>query len=344
MKNRKKVLLDAIFLIVVFACTVYGVFQGEDFGEVMALARKTDKRYLLLGMVCVVVFVWAESIIIHYLLDSLKVHVKKWKCFLVSNVGFFFSCITPSASGGQPMQIYYLRKEKIPVSVSAMVLMIVTIAYKMVLVVVGIGLLLFGRGFMKRYLHGILPVFYLGIFLNMICVSMMLVLAFHPTLAETLAEKGLTFLEKLHMLKHKTGRMEKLRGAMKSYQEAAAYLQSHSRVMGNVFLVTVFQRFALFFVTYFVYRAFHLHGFSMWGIVFLQAAISVSVDMLPLPGGMGISEKLFMIIFVPVFGTKLLLPGMLLARGLGYYIQLLMCAALTGVGQLTLGKERKVQC
>ncbi len=40
--------------------------------------------------------------------------------------------------------------------------------------------------------------------------------------------------------------------------------------------------------------------------------------MLPLPGGMGISETLFLTIFSPVFGG-LLLPGMVLSRGLGYY-------------------------
>lgn len=54
--------------------------------------------------------------------------------------------------------------------------------------------------------------------------------------------------------------------------------------------------------------------------------ISVSVDMLPLPGGMGISEKLFSMIFEPVFGSALLIPGMILSRGLGYYTELLISA------------------
>ena len=61
--------------------------------------------------------------------------------------------------------------------------------------------------------------------------------------------------------------------------------------------------------------------------------ISVSVDMLPLPGGMGISETLFLTIFSPVFGG-LLLPGMVLSRGLGYYGELLISAVFTAVAQL----------
>ena len=59
-------------------------------------------------------------------------------CALYSFVGFFFSCITPSASGGQPMQIFYMKKDKLPIPVTTLVLMIVTITYKAVLVVIGV--------------------------------------------------------------------------------------------------------------------------------------------------------------------------------------------------------------
>jgi hypothetical protein len=76
-------------------------------------------------------------------------------------------------------------------------------------------------------------------------------------------------------------------------------------------------------------------------IVLLQAAISVSVDMLPLPGGMGITESLFLMIFLPVFGEELLLPAMILSRGLGYYTELLFSACLTVIANFTIGKGEK---
>ena len=76
-------------------------------------------------------------------------------------------------------------------------------------------------------------------------------------------------------------------------------------------------------------------------IVLLQAVISVSVDMLPLPGGMGISETLFLKIFPPVFGSTLLLPAMVLSRGLGYYGELLVSAVFTIVSQLTIGNTKR---
>lgn len=338
-KNKKKIIFNAVFLLVVFGLTLYGVFHGENLGELWKAIHGTDFRWLLPGIICVVIFIWGESIIIWYMMRSYGIHLKKWTCFLFSNVGFFFSCITPSASGGQPMQIYYMKKEKISIPVSTVILMIVTITYKLVLVVIGVGILIFGQGFLHQYLEGILPVYYLGLALNVFCVCFMMILVFHPLLAKTLMTKGLLLLERMHILKHKEGRTRKLEDSMDIYNQTAAYLKSHIFVIVNVFLITFAQRVVLFASTWFVYRAFHLSEASAITVILLQAVISVSVDMLPLPGGMGISETLFLKIFQPIFG-KLLLPAMILSRGLAYYVQLLVSALLTGVAQLTIGQKK----
>ena len=81
---------------------------------------------------------------------------------------------------------------------------------------------------------------------------------------------------------------------MDTYRNTAAYLKNNPLVIVKVIEITFIQRMALFAVTWFVYQAFGLHGTGFWDILFLQAVISVSVDMLPLPGGMGISETLFL--------------------------------------------------
>lgn len=338
MKSRKKIIFNGVFLAVVFALTVYGVFHGEDLSSMMDAIHRADKRWLVPGIALVAFFIWGESIIIWYMMRSSGIQLKKRTCFLFSSVGFFFSCITPSASGGQPMQIYYMKKEKISIPVSTVILMIVTITYKLVLVVIGIGIAIFGRGFLHKYLEGILPVFYLGLALNIFCVTFMTILVFHPLLAKAIMVKGMKLLERLHLVKKKDGRLKKLEDSMDTYRNTAAYLKNNPFVIVKVIGITFIQRMALFAVTWFVYQAFGLHGTGFWEILFLQAVISVSVDMLPLPGGMGISETLFLNIFSPVFGG-LLLPGMVLSRGLGYYGELLISAAFTVVAQLTIGKK-----
>ena len=338
MKSRKKIIFNGVFLAVVFALTIYGVFHGEDLSSMMDAIHRADKRWLIPGIALVAFFIWGESIIIWYMMRSSGIQLKKRTCFLFSSVGFFFSCITPSASGGQPMQIYYMKKEKISIPVSTVILMIVTITYKLVLVVIGIGIAIFGRGFLHKYLEGILPVFYLGLALNIFCVTFMTILVFHPLLAKAIMVKGMKLLERLHLVKKKDGRLKKLEDSMDTYRNTAAYLKNNPFVIVKVIEITFIQRMALFAVTWFVYQAFGLHGTGFWEILFLQAVISVSVDMLPLPGGMGISETLFLNIFSPVFGG-LLLPGMVLSRGLGYYGELLISAAFTVVAQLTIGKK-----
>ena len=338
MKSRKKIIFNGVFLAVVFALTIYGVFHGEDLSSMMNAIHRADKRWLIPGIALVAFFIWGESIIIWYMMRSSGIQLKKRTCFLFSSVGFFFSCITPSASGGQPMQIYYMKKEKISIPVSTVILMIVTITYKLVLVVIGIGIAIFGRGFLHKYLEGILPVFYLGLALNIFCVTFMTILVFHPLLAKAIMVKGMKLLERLHLVKKKDGRLKKLEDSMDTYRNTAAYLKKNPLVIVKVIGITFIQRMALFAVTWFVYQAFGLHGTGFWEILFLQAVISVSVDMLPLPGGMGISETLFLNIFSPVFGG-LLLPGMVLSRGLGYYGELLISAAFTVVAQLTIGKK-----
>ena len=73
----------------------------------------------------------------------------------------------------------------------------------------------------------------------------------------------------------------------------------------------------------------------------LQGTIAVAVDMLPLPGGMGISEQLLLRIFLPIFGSQLLLPGMILSRGLGYYTELFISAIFTIVANFTIGRREE---
>jgi glycosyltransferase 2 family protein len=343
MKNKKRMLFNIVFLILVFAGTVYGVFHGEDLNQIARILREVDVKWLLPAVACVVFFIWGESIIIYYLMYTLGMKLKKWTCFLFSSIGFFFSCITPSASGGQPAQIYSMKKEKIPVPVSTMILMVVTITYKLVLVVIGVGIFFFGQGFIHSYLENVRFIFYLGTALNVFCVAAMLVLAFHPVLAKAIMVKGLSWMERLHLMKHKESRMERLKASMDQYRDTAAYLKGHKRVLVNVFLITMAQRLSLFSATWFVYKSFRLSAEPAWLVITLQAIISVSVDMLPLPGGMGISEQLFLVIFLPVFGQRLLLPGMILSRGLSYYTELLLSAILTVVANFTIGRNLRIE-
>ena len=338
MKPGIRKLINFLFIGVTIALVCILAFGNSDLENAWEALFTLDPWWLLGAAGCWFAYLFFDALGYHYFLRKQGYGVKLSFALYISLMGFYYSNITPGASGGQPMQIYYMKKEKISIPVSTVILMIVTITYKLVLVVIGIGIAIFGRGFLHRYLEGILPVFYLGLMLNIFCVTFMTILVFHPLFAKAILVKGMKLLERFHLMRKKEGRLKKLEASMDTYRNTAAYLKNNPFVIVKVIGITFIQRMALFAVTWFVYQAFGLHGTGFWEILFLQAVISVSVDMLPLPGGMGISETLFLNIFSPVFGG-LLLPGMVLSRGLGYYGELLISAAFTVVAQLTIGKK-----
>ncbi len=328
LNKHKHEIFQIVFLLVLLSLTFYTLLKDQELDEIWASVSNSRPGWLILGIFFVIIFVCSESVIIHYMMRSLGKEAPLGHCIRYSFVGFFFSCITPSASGGQPMQIYYMSKEKLDISVSTLVLMIVTICYKAVLVFVGLGVILFCRPMIDQYMADTKFWLYLGVALNVGCVTLMSFLVFWPGLTRWILERGMTFLERLHLMKHKEARWAKLFYAMDKYKDASAYFWSHKLVVLNVTLISIFQRFCLFFVTYFVYRSLGLSGTGWFDIVMLQAMISVAVDMLPLPGGMGASEALFMSMFEKVFGP-LTLSGLLVSRGISYYGLIIMSAVIT---------------
>lgn len=335
-KASRKAWLNALLLVVVFGLTVYTVFTGEDPRQVASALQMANPLYVLAGVLCVVLFILGESACILYLLRTLGTRVSFRHCCLYSFIGFFYSCITPSASGGQPMQVIAMRKDRIPVAVSTVVLAIVTITYKLVLVVIGVAVMLIRPADVMWHLEGVHGLVYLGLALNVGCIALLLMLVFCPAILRRCAEIVLRWLNRIRPFRHPERIEHKLDSVMSQYTGTAEYYKTHHAVILQVFLLTLLQRFLLFLVTWFAYKAFGLTGDTLLTIVTLQAMISVVVDMLPLPGGMGASENLFIRIFEPIFGSALVLPGMLISRGVSYYTQLVISGLMTVVASFVL--------
>ena len=332
----KRNIFDVVFLVVVFGLTMYGVFRGQDYHAVIEGLKQCDLM-ILVGpcIVLVLAFIMLESVIIKYVFNTLGDKVRLTRCYLYSFVGFFFSLITPSATGGQPAQLIFMKKDKLSVAHSTLVLLLVTIGYKLVLVVLGGIILIIRPERIMVQLQGVEFWIWLGIILNVIFIAALLILVYVPSLARKFLLACIRFLSKIKILKDKQKWLDKTNGMMDRYDDASKYLKSHKIVLFNVFLISVLQRVALFFITVVVYWSFHLHGTPLIDILILQCLISVGADMLPLPGGMGITERLFLAVFEGAFGA-LTLPAMILSRGFSFYIQLGICAVMTVVAYIVV--------
>ena len=313
---------------VIFLLIILAVARGQSLSSIAEALKGADSRYITAAVICVPVFVFIQGIIIRISMKALRQETNLFNCTLHSFTGFFYCCITPFQMGGPPMQIYYMKKEKIPIPVASIVLLIIAFMYKMVLVFVGAGVLIFGRNLIFEKLWPMMPIYGIGMLFTTAFCTFLALLIFYPDLAKKLLFKLMWFAEKIHIMKHKQERYDNLEKSMNRYSESASVFAEHKVLMGVIFVLSFIQRFVLFAATYFVYRALGLEGTDLFTVCILQAVIPLCVDLLPIPGGMGISEWLFTIIFAGVFIGDTVMPGMVLSRGITYYAQLILCAVV----------------
>lgn len=339
----KKYILNFIFLVFLFGITFYYLFRNQDFSNVIKYIRNSNHVYICLGMIMVLLFICGESVIIHYIMNSMNHKVSMISCIKYSFIGFFVSSITPGASGGQPAQMYYMSNDGISVSLSSLVLMVVTIAYKAALIVMGLFMFFTETTFIIKYIYDVLWILVIGVVLNIAIIALLFFIIFEQSFAKKVLVVPVIWLGKKHLIRNYEKWTKKILRGVTKYANGASFLKEHKYVIFNVFVLTILQRVCLFLVTYFVYKAFGLSGTSVYQIVTLQTLIALSVDNLPLPGGMGASESIFVIFFKKIFvkgSVELVLPGMVLSRGISFYSIIILGGIVTVITHITRKKGK----
>lgn len=327
-ENRQKMLIHGGIFLVIMGLTFYAVMHGQNLGQIWESIRKMSPFYLGIAIVTALFFVSAEGCMIWYLLRSLNGRSSLGRCICYSFIGFFYSGITPSATGGQPMQLYHMKKDGNDLSESSVVLMTVALIYKFVLVVIGIGILAFWNAPLKGYLKGYYGLYLLGLALNGILVAALLAVMLAPGVIQGIVGGAERLLVRLRILKKSTQREEKVLRFVDGYQAAVKFLTENK---SKVFVVTIFtflQRASVFFLTAVIYRGFALEGAGFFTIMALQASVYIAVDMLPIPGSQGITELMYQRVFSTIFTGGLLLPSLYVTRGINFYLMLVVSLAV----------------
>ena len=303
------------------------MFHGQDLGALKEALSGCRGDWLALAAGCVVASILCEAASEWLQLRSFGMSPGGCTCLQSACVGFFFCAITPSATGGQPMQVFYMRQKGIPVSVTSVALLVEAVCFKSNLVLTGLGLLIFANGFLRASLGGMMFLFTVGMILTAGWTVFLLFLIFRQRTARSILVWLMTVLEELHILKDRASIQASFEVSMDMYADTAEHLKKHPRVLAEVFCVMLLRRAALYSVAWCVYRAMGLTGSGWFIIVLGQAIIGICADMLPLPGGMGVSEALFVRVCAASFGAAAL-PGMILSRGIGHYSQLILCGTV----------------
>lgn len=335
--NRKNIISAGLFLALMLL-TFYTIFHGNDMEYVWQTVKKLHPVYLALAICTGIFFVSAEGLMIWYLLRALKCRTNPFSCIRYSFIGFFYSGITPSATGGQPMQLYYMKKSGLRIADSTVVLMTVALIYKLVLVLIGIGIVVFWYPSLCLYLKNYLYLYYLGLFLNTALVAALLFIMISPRCFRNLVSAGEKLLQKLHILKPSSTRRQKLFEMADSYHEAVVFFLQHKRHIAIVTAFTFVQRFSVFFLTWLIYKGMGLSGHSMMAVIMIQATVYIAVDMLPLPGAQGITELMYKTVYSIIFPGAFLTASMCVTRSINFYL-LLVVSALIAAASSLLGRR-----
>ena len=122
---------NILILLLLMAATFAVIFRGDDFPAFLSALKDAAGRWLLLGLLCMFLFVGCEAANMHQISHTLGFPLKYFRCGQYAFIGFYFSSITPSASGGQPVQIYYMKKDRISLAHSSFMILYIVMVYQM---------------------------------------------------------------------------------------------------------------------------------------------------------------------------------------------------------------------
>ncbi|MBC5752833.1 flippase-like domain-containing protein [Roseburia sp. BX0805] len=314
-------------------------YTSPDLSGVLRAVGEMRKADLAVAVVLAVGYVSAEGWMIWYLLKGMC-GTSLWRCISCSFIGFFFSGITPSATGGQPVQLYDMKKDGIALSASSVVLMTVALFYKVVLVLLGAGIGLFWRMSLKDYMKGYYGLYFFGLLCNAAFVLLLLFVMFSPEKIRAFIYRMDDLFTRIGIWKKSDRRKKKTDAFLDGYRETVCFFKSHRKVIAVIFAVTCLQRLLSCVGTYAVYRGLRLCGTGVMDIALLQAAVYITVEILPLPGAQGISEAVYHTAFSGIFPGTSLLVSMCVTRGISFYLNLLIGLIVFGVRMMG-GKNKK---
>ncbi len=334
--SRKKLVLSLLVFLLLVVLTFYLLLRGQELDSLLQIVRRVDVVYLVAGALLVCLYLLCQGRAFQIILRSLSCRVGIWEATFYTCVDFYVSSITPSATGGQPAVMYYMSKNGIHVSKSGIVVLLNTIEYKVVLLLLSLGAVIYEAAYVGTSGWMMKLLILIGFAANILMVALCVLAMFSNRLIDRLGTLGISLLAKCRLLKHREQKLAAMRRSLADYHDGALHIRRHPAVVLRSLLANFVQRVALFSVGYCVYRSMGFSALSYFDLFCVQVLCSIAVDSLPMPGGVGAAEWLLLRLYQPVYPESLILPAMLLSRGLQYYLCLLLSAAGTGAGHLRL--------
>lgn len=339
MTKQKKYILSIGLFLLLFGITFFYIFSNYSVTDFIETLKRCNPIFIGFAFLCVLAYLGMNCIFLKKIFHLFETKISWIQALGYTCTEIYFSAVTPSSTGGQPIELIYMARDHIPYRKSTIVVLINTILYKLAIVLLGVVSILCFPNLLLN--HGILfnTLMLIGMGLNIFVILFFSLLVFSKKIPNRLIHFFLKVLIKLHIVKKEkeVEKKQEMENALKDYQKCSELTKKNPKLFLKLFSLILLQRIFLFSISFLIYRAFGLNEYSFLPLVALQIGVNQAIDSVPFPGGVMVGEGLTYQINTMIFGSTFALSSMLLVRGISFYFLILfssfvyLCYHISGV-------------
>lgn len=326
----KKIIKDIpqniIIMTILILLTMKFVFAGLNMDKIVKAVKNIDMKYLSFAILLSALYLVLESVNTKNILHLFGYRLKIKNALRYAVIGFFFSSITPSATGGQPMQVYFMKKDDILISNSIITLMLEFVAFQIVTVTLAIIGLFTNFNYVLNSDSAISYIIYTGIILNILIMLIAIFAMFSRRFTNFIRIVGKKIIKTFPMIKNKKEKMKNFDKGIRDYRIASKFIKNNKTLVLKILPITTIQVVSLYSITYVIYRGFGLSEFNYKQVLLIQALSSVATTSMPLPGAMGVSEIVNKFLFRKIYPTSTVSIAVFVTRGINFYLLFVISA------------------
>ena len=324
-KGNVKMLRNLILFFGLIVFTFWFIFKDQDLNELVTAIKRVDIKYFIIAVLLMFCVYLAESFNIKCILKAFgEKKCSIFRALKYTAIGSFFSAITPAATGGQPVEVYYMSKDGVRPPHGAMTMLLQLSGFQISTLVYSIVCGILNPSILS---DGVIWFYILGLAINMIALLFMLIGTFSEKVANKLLNFTIKMLKKFKV-RNADIKCKKIKEGLDQYNVCSKFIKDNPMEFVKAVLRVFVQIGIYHSIPFFIYRAFGLTELNFFQLFSMQAILYTTVSGIPLPGSIGVSETLFMKIFGFAFGTSILSGAMLLYRFASFYLYIIIFAVV----------------
>ena len=330
-KTKNKKIFNLLFFLfnIILVVAVFYNFAKEQ-GGVQPLstlfANKPKWRFLWVAVGLYAIAVIFNTLKFSFLIHSKTGKFRLWFSFKLATIGRYYDHITPLGSGGQPFEIYYLKKNgyggDIATAIPLAKYMVWQIAFMIICTFI---LITYGPNYSTSPI--VLICAWLGLALIMLLFLFVLFMSITKKFGASLVVGVLKLLNKMHLIKDYRKVLIKVLKFVKQYQYCIKTFAKSPWTILSVLFASIGSLLSNALIAYFILIAFNTTAnISWWDIVCKCFICDLAVCFMPMPGGSGATELSFNALLGSLFTEGTLFWGILIWRFLTYYLYIIQGA------------------